>query len=66
MLHLTTEFPPIIYGGLGTATGGLVKALARSGVDVAVLLIGSASGSSYREFAPDPAAAARGAVAAAR
>jgi glycogen(starch) synthase len=59
VLHLTTEFPPIIYGGLGTATGGLVKALARSGVDVAVLLIGSASGSCYREFAPDPAVVPR-------
>jgi len=59
VLHLTTEFPPIIYGGLGTATGGLVKALARSGLDVAVLLIGSASGSSYLEFAPDRAAVTR-------
>ena len=27
VLHLTTEFPPIIYGGLGTATAGLVAAL---------------------------------------
>jgi glycogen(starch) synthase len=59
VFHLTTEFPPIIYGGLGTATGGLVRALARSGIDVAVLLIGSASGAGYREFAPDPAAVAR-------
>jgi glycogen synthase len=59
VLHLTTEFPPIIYGGLGTATGGLVKALARSGVDVAVLLIGSASGSTYSEFTPDLAAVPR-------
>jgi glycosyltransferase involved in cell wall biosynthesis len=30
-----------------------------AGVDVAVLLIGSASASSYREFAPDPAAVSR-------
>ena len=59
VLHLTTEFPPIIYGGLGTATGGLVGALAQSGLDVAVLLIGSASGASYREFAPDRTAVAR-------
>jgi glycogen synthase len=59
VLHLTTEFPPIIYGGLGTATGGLVRALARSGIDVAVLLIGGASGSSYRAFAPDRTAVAR-------
>jgi glycosyl transferase family 5 (putative starch synthase catalytic subunit) len=41
VLHLTTEFPPVIYGGLGTATGGLVKALAKAGVEVAVLLFGS-------------------------
>src|SRR6516165_11678547 len=25
ILHLTTEFPPVIYGGLGTAVGGLVE-----------------------------------------
>jgi glycogen synthase len=59
VLHLTTEFPPLIYGGLGTAIGGLVGALARSGLDVAVLLIGGGSGESYREFAPDPTAIAR-------
>jgi glycogen(starch) synthase len=39
ILHLTTEFPPIIYGGLGTAVGGWVTGSARSGVDVGVLLI---------------------------
>ena len=39
MLHLTTEFPPVIYGGLGTAVGGWVKASARSGQDVGVLLV---------------------------
>src|SRR5215203_1684984 len=39
VLHLTTEFPPIIYGGLGTAVGGWVTGSARSGVDVAVLLV---------------------------
>src|SRR3954470_10005311 len=52
VLHLTTEFPPVIYGGLGTATGGLVKALAEAGVDAAVLLIGPAAGSGYGEFKP--------------
>ena len=52
VLHLTTEFPPVIYGGLGTATGGLVKALAQAGVEVAVLLIGPTAGSSYGEFKP--------------
>jgi glycogen(starch) synthase len=39
VLHLTTEFPPVIYGGLGTAVGGWVTGSARSGVDVAVLLV---------------------------
>ena len=23
VFHLTTEFPPLVYGGLGTAIGGL-------------------------------------------
>ncbi len=39
VLHLTTEFPPIIYGGLGTAVGGWVKASARAGIGVAVELV---------------------------
>jgi hypothetical protein len=26
VLHLTTEYPPIINGGLGTALGGLAEA----------------------------------------
>jgi len=63
VLHLTTEFPPVIYGGLGTATGGLVKALAKAGVEVAVLLFGSiagpAAGSGYGE--PRPLAGGKGA-----
>src|SRR5262245_39823776 len=52
VLHLTTEFPPIIYGGLGTATGGLVRALVKSGIDTAVLLFGPNSGCSYGQFRP--------------
>jgi glycogen synthase len=40
VLHLTTEFPPVIYGGLGTAVGGLVNAWARAGMSAGVLLIG--------------------------
>jgi len=40
VLHLTTEFPPVIYGGLGTAVGGWVSASARRGIDVAVQLVG--------------------------
>src|SRR4051812_29974283 len=42
VLHVTTEFPPVIYGGLGTAVGGLVNASARSDLTVGVLLIGGA------------------------
>jgi len=52
ILHLTTEFPPIIYGGLGTATGGLVNALADANIAVAVLLVGGGGGSSYDAFRP--------------
>jgi glycogen synthase len=40
VLHLTTEFPPVIYGGLGTAVGGIVNSSARAGIKVAVLLVG--------------------------
>ena len=50
VLHLTTEFPPLVYGGLGTATGGLVNALAKAGIEVAVLLFGPHSGASYGAF----------------
>jgi glycogen(starch) synthase len=39
VLHLTTEFPPVIYGGLGTAVGGWVNACAGAGVEVAVRLV---------------------------
>ena len=39
VLHLTTEFPPVIYGGLGTAVGGWVGASAGSGIEVGVLLV---------------------------
>lgn len=39
-LHFTPEFPPVIWGGLGTAVGGLVNASARAGITVGVLLVG--------------------------
>lgn len=39
VLHLTTEFPPVIYGGLGTAVGGWVMASARAGMTMGVLLV---------------------------
>jgi hypothetical protein len=44
VLHLTTEFPPVIYGGLGTAVGGLVKASAATGIATGVLLFGETAG----------------------
>jgi glycosyltransferase involved in cell wall biosynthesis len=37
---------------LGTATGGLVKALAKAGIETAVLLFGPTGGGSYGEFRP--------------
>src|SRR3954466_1160266 len=40
VLHLTPEFPPVIWGGLGTAVGGLVNASAEAGMTVGVLLVG--------------------------
>jgi glycosyltransferase involved in cell wall biosynthesis len=39
VLHLTAEFPPFIWGGLGTAVGGLTVASARAGLDIKVLLV---------------------------
>jgi glycogen(starch) synthase len=47
VLHLTTEFPPIVYGGLGTAVGALVRASSQAGVEVAVLLVGTGGDPSY-------------------
>ena len=42
VLHLTPEFPPVIWGGLGTAVGGLATASAHAGISVGVLLVGGA------------------------
>ena len=39
VLHMTTEFPPVIYGGLGTAVGGWVTASARAGMTMGVMLV---------------------------
>jgi glycosyltransferase involved in cell wall biosynthesis len=47
VLHLTTEFPPIIYGGLGTAVGGMVSASVRAGITVGVLLAGHSGQGAY-------------------
>src|SRR4051794_20641733 len=52
VLHLTTEFPPIVYGGLGTAVGGLAAASSRAGIEVAVLLVGAGGQCSYVHSAP--------------
>ena len=48
VFHLTTEFPPLVYGGLGTAIGGLVNASARAGIEVAVLLVAGDGKASYQ------------------
>ena len=47
---MTNEFPPLIYGGLGTAVGGLVNALCRFGINAAVLLIGDSGRSGYSDL----------------
>jgi len=44
------EFPPVIYGGLGTAVGGLVEASANAGMAVGILLFGQTAGSGYGKF----------------
>lgn len=61
VLHLTTEFPPVIWGGLGTAVGGIVMASARDGLTVGVLLVGGAlsAGGGYSRCHPLPTEAAR-------
>jgi len=51
VLHLTTEFPPLVYGGLGTAVGGLAAASVRSGIEVAVFLVGEDGDPSYQRVA---------------
>jgi glycogen synthase len=53
VLHLTPEFPPVIWGGLGTAVGGLATASAHAGISVGVMLVGGAlvlGDGSYREW----------------
>jgi glycogen(starch) synthase len=49
VLHLTTEFPPVIYGGLGTAVGGLAYASAEAGMQVGVLVVGGSRLTAYGE-----------------
>lgn len=55
VLHLTPEFPPVIWGGLGTAVGGLATASAHAGMSVGVMLVGGAlvpGESSYGKWKP--------------
>ena len=54
VLHVTPEFPPVIWGGLGTAVGGLVTASARADMAVGVLLVGGvlSTGHSYGRWQP--------------
>jgi glycosyltransferase involved in cell wall biosynthesis len=51
ILHLTTEFPPLVYGGLGTAVGGLAAASVRCGIEVAIFLVGADGDPSYQRVA---------------
>lgn len=66
VLHLTTEFPPVIYGGLGTALGGMVRASARAGISVGVLLAGHGGEGGYHLVGPAGASRSRRLAAAAR
>ena len=60
ILHVTTEYPPVIYGGLGTAVGALVEASAQLGLEVAVLLVGGGSTQAmFRDTKLRPGAARR-------
>jgi glycogen(starch) synthase len=54
VLHVTPEFPPVIWGGLGTAVGGLVTASARAEMTVGVLLVGGvlSAGHGYGGWQP--------------
>jgi glycogen synthase len=57
VLHLTTEYPPVIYGGLGSAVGGLVAASALAGVDASVLVVGEGLVGGYRVYGYRPTGA---------
>lgn len=53
VLNITTEYPPLVYGELGTAVGGLVAASALVGVQVAVLLVGHGHLPGYCKTEPE-------------
>jgi glycogen(starch) synthase len=52
ILHLTSEYPPIVWGGLGTVVGGLTKATGSAGIAVDVLLVRHEFSSSYGQLVP--------------
>jgi glycogen synthase len=62
ILHVTTEYPPVIYGGLGTAVGALVEASIQAGLEIAVLLVGGGSSAGYVARAADPTSGTETAV----
>lgn len=39
ILHVTSEYPPVHFGGLGTAVEGLTRALGEAGTPVQILLV---------------------------
>src|SRR5438105_3016179 len=55
VLHLTTEFPPEIYGGFGVAVGGWALASARAGIGVGVQLVKGTVGTYYARGDVSPA-----------
>ena len=52
----------MIFGGLGTAVGGLVKASANAGIATGVLLFGESAGTAYGKFVPLTAESAQGPI----
>jgi glycogen synthase len=44
VLHITSEFPPLHFGGLGVSLAGLVSAADRAGARVSVLLVDPGAG----------------------
>ena len=53
---LANEYPPFIFGGIGTFTQNLSQALARQGVDV-VVIAGYPNKTSYASFRQDASTA---------
>jgi glycogen(starch) synthase len=52
VFHLTTEYPPVIWGGLGTAVGGLATASAQAGMRVGVGLPTGTGALTYSGYRP--------------